>query len=386
VNRSPLGRAAIAGGAFVLVGGMIAHGQPPSPPRGGTGAPTVIGSPVRETPPSAERFLPPSLVPPPSLPADPEWTQPGPFSPGPHTLAPFPPHQPAPLLPHQPGPASQPGRFVVLNHDLRIPRDAGEADGTGAWGEATLLFDTATGDVSYLVHRGGALSWQRIAPSPHGHAPLPGQPPRTLPFPDQPPRPSEPHDPPPSVPYPVLPPTQSRVPTPPSAGPSIAERPVAGGGAADDPFGNPLVDAPGFRDGVVATDRVRESRRVSEEVFVEMARDAGTVILDCRSREKYDRLHVRGAVNLPFPDITAGELERVIPSKETRILIYCNNNIADEPAAFPEKVARAALNLHSFATLREYGYENVFELGDLVERARSAISFEGTAAEPGVRN
>ena len=49
---------------------------------------------------------------------------------------------------------------------------------------------------------------------------------------------------------------------------------------------------------------LRESRRVSEEEFLELAGDPATVILDARSAEKYRLLHVRGARNLSLPDMT----------------------------------------------------------------------------------
>lgn len=52
----------------------------------------------------------------------------------------------------------------------------------------------------------------------------------------------------------------------------------------------------------------------------------GTVVLDARSRARFDELHVNGAINLSFPDITIESLERTIPDRRTRILIYCNNN------------------------------------------------------------
>ena len=94
----------------------------------------------------------------------------------------------------------------------------------------------------------------------------------------------------------------------------------------------------------------------------------------------FARLHVRGAVNLPFPDITANELDQLIPSPDTRVLIYCTNNFAAAPTALPEKVARATLNHHSFATLVASSYRNVFELAPLVDVASTEIPREGDDA------
>ena len=54
---------------------------------------------------------------------------------------------------------------------------------------------------------------------------------------------------------------------------------------------------------------------------------------------------MKGAVNLPFPDIAVESLKTTIPDKSTRILIYCNNNFANAEGPFPAKTARASLNL-----------------------------------------
>jgi phage shock protein E len=140
---------------------------------------------------------------------------------------------------------------------------------------------------------------------------------------------------------------------------------------------NKLIDYPAFEKHVGVVAGLRESRRVSEEAFLRMAADPGTVVLDARSREKFDLLHVRGARNLSLPDITAEELAKIIPSKDTRILIYCNNNFVNEPRAFPTKAPAASLNIHTINVLFAYGYENVFELGPLLDVRTTRIVFEG---------
>ena len=52
-----------------------------------------------------------------------------------------------------------------------------------------------------------------------------------------------------------------------------------------------------------------------------MSRGLHTVVLDARSSEKYRERHVRGAVNLSFPDITVESLRRLIPHTQTRIAV-----------------------------------------------------------------
>jgi hypothetical protein len=306
------------------------------------------------------------------------------------TLAPFagavaqesnrvPVHVPQPMMPPGPGP-QQPGRYTLFDRELSV-LDA-EGDSTSL-GPVTLLFDSATGEVSYLVREGSALAWRVIPrpPMPPHHPPTGhpvgpwSQPPLLAPpvsapyLPDgRPPAPL-----PPSLP--AAPPPPPPMPTPAAPGP-FTQGPGAGPQA---PIANPLVDTAGFRDSVAEADQLRAERRVGEAAFLALATPE-SVILDCRSRESFARLHVRGAVNLPFPDITANELARLIPSPDTRVLVYCNNNFAAAPTAFPEKVARAALNHHSFATLVAYGYRNVFELAPLVDVASTEIPLEGDDA------
>ena len=125
---------------------------------------------------------------------------------------------------------------------------------------------------------------------------------------------------------------------------------------------------------------VRAKHRVTEEDFIKMSAEPGTVILDARSKDRYERIHVKGAVHLAFTDFTEEALHQVIPDKATRILIYCNNNFENEVVAFPRKMAAASLNLSTYVTLYTYGYRNVYELGPKLDPAASKLTF--AAIEP----
>jgi hypothetical protein len=146
---------------------------------------------------------------------------------------------------------------------------------------------------------------------------------------------------------------------------------------ADQPPANPAIDMAAHIRLTEEAAKLREGRRLTEEEFLRMSREPGTVILDARSAAMYELLHVKGAVNLSYPDFTSDSLARVIPAKTTRILIYCNNNFLNSPA-FMMKAAPASLNLSTFATLYMYGYTNVYELGPLVAIEKSKLEFEGT--------
>ena len=130
---------------------------------------------------------------------------------------------------------------------------------------------------------------------------------------------------------------------------------------------NPSIDIDGFLRVARSAAAHRESRRLSEADFIRLSREPGTIVLDARSREKYDQLHVDGAIHLSFPDFTYESLARVIPDKDTRILIYCNNNFVNEERAFPTKAPTAALNLSTYVSLYDYGYRNIYELGPLID-------------------
>jgi len=143
---------------------------------------------------------------------------------------------------------------------------------------------------------------------------------------------------------------------------------------------NPAIDMEGYLRFAKAAASERETHRVSEEEFIRMSREPGTIVLDARSRQKYDELHVRGATSLAFPDITVASLKEIVPKKATRILIYCNNNFSNAPGAFPEKLPAASLNLSTYIALYTYGYRDVYELGPYVDIAASRLEFESSCA------
>jgi hypothetical protein len=139
---------------------------------------------------------------------------------------------------------------------------------------------------------------------------------------------------------------------------------------------NPAIDMEGYLRVSMAAARHRETRRVSEQEFIRMSREPGTLVLDARSRQKFDELHVKGAINLSFPDIAVESLARTIPDRNTRILIYCNNNFQNAEGPFPTKHPSASLNLSTYIALYNYGYRNVYELAPLIDIKASKLAFE----------
>lgn len=138
---------------------------------------------------------------------------------------------------------------------------------------------------------------------------------------------------------------------------------------------NPAIDMPAYLQVAQAAARHRETHRLTEVEFIAMSREPNTIILDARSAEKYTELHIKNAVNLSFPDITVDSLAELFSDKNVRILIYCNNNFANAPKAFPTKRADASLNISTYISLYSYGYKNVYELGPLVDIEKSKLKF-----------
>jgi phage shock protein E len=141
---------------------------------------------------------------------------------------------------------------------------------------------------------------------------------------------------------------------------------------------NPAIDMAGFLQDAAAAAEDRELRRLTEEEFLAMSREPGTIVLDARSRGKFEERHVKGAVSLPFTDFTADALARVITTKETRVLIYCNNNFENDESAFATKSFRASLNLSTWVSLHSYGYRNVYELGPRVDVNETKLALVST--------
>ena len=134
----------------------------------------------------------------------------------------------------------------------------------------------------------------------------------------------------------------------------------------------------------------RQSRLVSIDRFQEMSHQENVIILDTRSAEMFRRKHIKGAVHLNFSDFTQENLAALIPDPDTKILIYCNNNIDGDEINFATKTVKPllirkdikaitlALNIPTYINLYGYGYRNVYELTELVFPWDKRIIFEGT--------
>ncbi len=170
------------------------------------------------------------------------------------------------------------------------------------------------------------------------------------------------------------------------------------------------IEYSGFLDLCKEVESHRAERLITWETFQKYSKDPNTVILDTRSREKFNLRHIEGAVNLPFSEFNANALYKATGyNTENRILIYCNNNFMGDQISMRVKAGpidknalktnpkigmspsmfrneddmskkdllqsykqlvgngpSVALNLPTYVTLYGYGFHNVYELADLL--------------------
>lgn len=145
----------------------------------------------------------------------------------------------------------------------------------------------------------------------------------------------------------------------------------------------------------------RASRLINFSTFKTYSNQPNTIILDTRSKRMYDKMHVKGAIHINFSDFTQDYLAEMIPDTNTRILIYCNNNFAQEPIFNMSFASKAyvppvdysnqlgvnisniqpytlALNIPTYINLYGYHYRNVYELNELVYSTNPLLELEGT--------
>ncbi len=178
---------------------------------------------------------------------------------------------------------------------------------------------------------------------------------------------------------------------------------ATGGMAQNRTYPKAKVSFDDFKTLVAEVEPHRASRLIDLNTFLKMSQEPGVVVLDSRSAFRFDRIHLKGAKHLSFTDFTQDNLSKVIPSFDTKILIYCNNNFDGNQTDFASKVAAPqpslktanslatqmasqskpkmmALNIPTYINLYGYGYHNVYELNELVKVRDPRISFEGTIA------
>ena len=62
----------------------------------------------------------------------------------------------------------------------------------------------------------------------------------------------------------------------------------------------------------------------AKQVVDLIGREAKLIVIDARIPEEYKEASIQGAVNLVNTDVTADTMAKVVPTKSTPVLIYCN--------------------------------------------------------------
>lgn len=97
-----------------------------------------------------------------------------------------------------------------------------------------------------------------------------------------------------------------------------------------------------------------------EEAIAIMDENTDYAILDVRTHEEFDELHIPGAICIPNEEIYA-DMEDIpgLPDKEQLILVYCRSGNRSKQAS--EKMA-------------EIGYSNVYEFGGIIDWPGETVS------------
>ena len=91
-------------------------------------------------------------------------------------------------------------------------------------------------------------------------------------------------------------------------------------------------------------------QQISQEAAKEMMDTQEVLILDVREQDEYDGGHIPGAVLLPLGSISEESAARVIPEKDTTVLVYCRSGSRSKKAA---------------KALAELGYTGIYEFGGI---------------------
>lgn len=96
----------------------------------------------------------------------------------------------------------------------------------------------------------------------------------------------------------------------------------------------------------------------AQEAKSMMDKEQDEVILDVREKNEYDSGHIQGAVLLPVGTITEETAAKVIPSKDTTVLVYCRSGMRAGKAA--EKLANLGYKkVYNFGGILDWPYEVV---------------------------
>ena len=102
--------------------------------------------------------------------------------------------------------------------------------------------------------------------------------------------------------------------------------------------------------GCSGTEADRSYEQITQEKAKEMMDTQDVIVLDVREQDEYDSGHILGAVLLPVGTIDEDTAGKVIPEKDSTVLVYCRSGNRSKAAS---------------DTLVKLGYTNVYEFGGI---------------------
>ena len=102
--------------------------------------------------------------------------------------------------------------------------------------------------------------------------------------------------------------------------------------------------------GCSGTETDRSYKQITQEKAKEMMDTQDVIVLDVREQDEYDSGHIPGAVLLPVGTIDEDTAGKVIPEKDSTVLVYCRSGNRSKTAS---------------DTLVKLGYTKVYEFGGI---------------------
>ena len=115
-------------------------------------------------------------------------------------------------------------------------------------------------------------------------------------------------------------------------------------------------------------------KEISAKQLADWLANKAAVLIDLRAKESFERAHIRGAINVPIESLTAEHLKTLVPHRDSRIVVYCTNNLS------PTRMV--ALTTLGYPAIEQLGYSNVNRLEDLW-RSETCRAAEKLAAKEG---
>lgn len=99
-----------------------------------------------------------------------------------------------------------------------------------------------------------------------------------------------------------------------------------------------------------------KAHTMSIEEFKKLVDDKNVRIFDLRTEDQYEQGHIKNARHLGA-DMDEKRLKELIPDKNTKVIVYCNNTI------FPSR--QVSLNYACLPQLLQLGYKNSYILEEV---------------------